>query len=121
MHTIPIVEVMKQLPISEVEETLDNFLRPIMERLPDKRLGRIVPLGVQGILGSESPVILQMAQSIAHSEGETWPVAKRLYGLLWNERFSHARKARVTKMQTHWLVSHPPAWQRTGSLGYRGL
>jgi hypothetical protein len=60
-----------------------------MERLPDKRLGRVVPLSVQGILGSESPVILQMAQSISRSEGETWAVAKRMYGLIWNKRFSH--------------------------------
>lgn len=89
MDTIPIAEVMKQLPIAEIEDSLTIFLQPIMERLPDKRLGRVVPLSVQGMLGSESPVVLQMAQSIAHSEGETWAVAKRMYGLLWNERFSH--------------------------------
>jgi hypothetical protein len=89
MHTIPIVEVMKQLPISEIEESLTNFLRPMMERLPDKRLGRVVPLSVQGILGSESPVVLQMAQSISRSEGKTWAVAKRMYGLIWNKRISH--------------------------------
>ena len=89
MHTIPIKEVMKQLPIAEVEASLTNFLRPMMERLPDKRLGRVVRLSVQGILGSESPVVLQMAQSISRREGETWAVAKRLYGLIWNKRFSH--------------------------------
>lgn len=89
MHTIPIEEVMKQLPLAEIEASMTDFLQPIMARLPDKRLGRVVPLSVQGILGSESPVVLQMAQAVSHSEGETWAVAKRLYGLLWNERFSH--------------------------------
>lgn len=89
MDTIPIKEVMTQLPIAEIEESMTDFLRPIMERLPDKRLGRVVPLSVQGILGSESPIVLQMAQAVSRSEGETWAVAKRLYGLLWNERFSH--------------------------------
>jgi hypothetical protein len=89
MDTIPIKEVMKQLPLTEIEEMLVEFLQPIMERLPDKRLGRVVPLSVEGILGSESPVVLQMAQAVAASEGETWAVAKRMYGLLWNERFSH--------------------------------
>lgn len=89
MDTIPIKEVMKQLPMAEIEESMADFLQPIMERLPDKRLGRVVPLSVQGILGSESPVVLQMAQSISRCEGETWSVAKRMYGLLWNERFSH--------------------------------
>ena len=113
MHTIPIAEVMKQLPIAEMEESLTDFLRPIMDRLPDKRLGRIVPLSVQGILGSESPVVLQMAQAISHSEGETWAVAKRLYGLLWNERFSHEEmseglsaisKSNVDKASPEYLV-----------------
>lgn len=89
MDTIPIPEVMKQLPIAEIEDSLTNFLQPIMKQLPDKRLGRVVPLSVQGILGSESPVVLQMAQSVSRSEGETWAVAKRMYGLIWNERFSH--------------------------------
>jgi hypothetical protein len=89
MNTIPITEVMKQLPVAELEDSLTNFLQPIMEQLPDKRLGRVVPLSVQGILGSESPVVLHMAQSVSHNEGETWAVAKRMYGLIWNERFSH--------------------------------
>lgn len=113
MHTIPIAEVMKQLPIAEMEESLTDFLRPIMDRLPDKRLGRVVPLSVQGILGSESPVVLQMAQAISHHEGETWAVAKRLYGLLWNERFSHEEmseglsaisKSNVDKASPEYLV-----------------
>ncbi|HEX6384944.1 MAG TPA: hypothetical protein VF177_09770 [Anaerolineae bacterium] len=113
MDTIPIKEVMKQLPIAEVEESLTKFLRPIMERLPDKRLGRVVPLSVQGILGSESPVVLQMAQAISHSEGETWAVAKRLYGLIWNKRFSHEEmseglyaisKSNVDKARPEYLV-----------------
>jgi len=89
MYTIPIEEVMKQLPMSEIEESLTGFLHPIMEQLPDERLGRVVSLSVQGILGSESPIVLRMAQSIARNEGETWAVAKRMYGLLWNKRFSH--------------------------------
>lgn len=90
MNTIAINEVMEQLPIGELETSLTEFLGPIMERLPEKRLGKVVPLSVRGIVGSESPVVLQMAQAVSHSEGETWSVAKRMYGLLWNERFSHA-------------------------------
>lgn len=89
MTTIAINEVIGQLPTAEIERSLSEFLKPIRERLPDKRLGQVVQLSVQGILGSESPVVLQMAQAISHSEGETWLVAKRMYGLLWNERFSH--------------------------------
>jgi hypothetical protein len=71
---------MKQLPMLEIEESLTDFLQPIIKRLPDKRLGRVAPLSVQGILGSESPVVLQMAQAVSRTEGETWAVAKRMYG-----------------------------------------
>ncbi|HRQ37622.1 MAG TPA: hypothetical protein PLD25_06885 [Chloroflexota bacterium] len=49
MNTIPIAEVMKQLPTLEIEACLADFLQPIMERLPDKRLSRVVPLSVQGV------------------------------------------------------------------------
>ena len=113
MNTIPIAEVMEQLPMLEIEESLTDFLQPIIERLPDKRLGRVVPLSVQGILGSESPVVLQMAQAISRTEGETWAVAKRMYGLLWNERFDHQdiseglyaiSKANVAAAQPDYLV-----------------
>lgn len=90
MKSIAINQVLAQLPIAEVEASLDEFLAPIMERLPDVRLGRVVRLSVQGILGSESPVVLRMAQAISASEGETWSVAKRMYGLLGNARFSQA-------------------------------
>ena len=113
MKTIPIKEVMQQLPMQEIEESLTDFLQPIIERLPDKRLGRVTPLSVQGILGSESPVVLQMAQAVSRTEGETWAVAKRMYGLLWNERFDHQdmseglyaiSKANVDAAQPDYLV-----------------
>ncbi|MEM7126058.1 MAG: hypothetical protein AAF702_07010 [Chloroflexota bacterium] len=89
MNRIAINEVLDQLPIEELESSLNEFLSPIIERMPEKRLGKVVPLSVQGILGSESPVVLQMAQAVSSNKGETWSVAKRMYGLLWNERLSH--------------------------------
>ncbi len=94
-----------------------------MTRLPDKRLGRIVWLSVQGILGSESPVVLQMAKAISHNEGETWAVAKQMYSLLWNERFSYEEmragfyrpspnRMSIRRVQTIWTSSSfPSAYQ----------
>lgn len=90
MTTIAVNDVLEQLPVSEVQASLAEFLEPMMECLPDKRLGRVVPLAVQGILGSSSPVVTQMAQSVSRLESEVWPAAKRIYGLLHNERLSHA-------------------------------
>jgi hypothetical protein len=82
-------EVVANLPIVELENELSTFLKPMREQLPDKRLGRVGNLAVQGILAGQSPRVTQMAQGIA-GEGETsWPVAKRLYRFIWNARFSH--------------------------------
>jgi hypothetical protein len=113
MSRMAMQEVLEALPVREVEESLKTFLRPIIERMPDVRLGRVVALSIQGIVGSESPVVLQMAQAIGQSEGEVWGIAKRLYGLLSNERLSHSdlsqglyeiSQANVAQAQPEYLV-----------------
>jgi len=39
-----------------------------------------------GILGSETPVITEMARTNSKAEGETWPIAKRIYRFINNKR-----------------------------------
>lgn len=90
MNTIAANTVLDQLPVAEVQASLRAFLAPMMTRLPDKRLGRVVALAVHGIWGSQSPVVAPMAQVVSRSESAVWPAAKRLYRLLHSERFSHA-------------------------------
>lgn len=90
MTTIAVSDMLDQLPLAEVQASLREYLAPMMEVLPDKRLGRVVPLAVQGILGSESPVVTQMAQTVARTESGVWPAAKRIYRLLQNDRFTHS-------------------------------
>ena len=63
MKDITVKEVLAKLPGRELETSMRTFLRPIMEYLRDKRLQEVGPLAVQGIRGSESPVVTQMAQS----------------------------------------------------------
>ena len=82
-------EVLDRLPVAELTNSMETFLKPMMEILPDKRLQRVVPLAVRGILGSESPVVTQIAQTVARSESGVWAAAKRIYRFLDNERFSH--------------------------------
>lgn len=82
-------EVLDRLPTAELENSLETFLKPMMAILPDKRLQGVVPLAVRGILGSESPVVTQMAQSVARTESGVWAAAKRMYRFLANERFSY--------------------------------
>ena len=46
-------------------------------------------LAVQGILGSQSPLLTDMARGVVREEETIWPAAKRLYRFVWNKRFSH--------------------------------
>ena len=89
MTTIAVSEVLDQLPVQELATDMHHFLSPMMAVLPDKRLQAVVPLAVQGILGSESPVVTRMAQVVARTESQVWAAAKRMYRLLENERFDH--------------------------------
>jgi hypothetical protein len=77
-----------------LEQTVRTFVRPVAELLPDRRLGRVVGMAVQGILGGESPVVTEMTQSGSRREGSPWAKAKRVYRFLANERFSHRALAK---------------------------
>ena len=64
MFSIAIKEVLAKLPIAQLGESLMQFVQPFIEGLPDVRLQRVVPQAVQGILGSQTPVVTGMAQRI---------------------------------------------------------
>ena len=88
MFSIPIQEVLAKLPIAQLGETLMQFVQPFVEGMPDRRLQRVVPQAVQGILGSQTPVVTGMAQSTSRLEADVWPTAKRIYRFLHNPRLS---------------------------------
>jgi len=77
------------LPVEELGHTLREFLEPVTDHLPDKRLRLVGQLAVQGILGGQSPMVTQMARGVIHQQETVRPVAKRLYRFIWNQRFSH--------------------------------
>lgn len=89
MHTILQNDTIGKLPMSELTTTLDKFLEPVSRHLPEKRLREVGKLAVQGVLGGQSPLVTQMARGVAREEETIWPMAKRLYRFLWNQRFSH--------------------------------
>ena len=69
-----------------LKETIGAHVRPLTQLQPDKRLKAVVECIILGILGSETPVITEIAQSNSKAEGETWPIAKRIYRFLSNLR-----------------------------------
>ena len=89
MIDIAVKAVLNKLPVAELETSLHTYLKPMMTTLPDKRLQQVVPLAVRGIIGSETPVVTQMAQTVARTESGVWAAAKRVYRFLDNERFTH--------------------------------
>ena len=89
MNTILENEAVANLPVAELENELETFLRPVSVQLPEERLRRVGKLAVQGIIAGQSPMVTQMARGVIR-EGETiWPMAKRLYRFIWNKRFNH--------------------------------
>jgi len=76
MFSIAIKEVLAKLPIAHLGEALSQFVQPFVEGMPDLRLQRVVPQAVQGILGSQTPVVTGMAQSTSRLEADVWPTAK---------------------------------------------
>jgi hypothetical protein len=89
MENIPLSDIFAKMPVEELEQSLNGFLTPMMEYLPEERLRRIVPEAVRGILAQETPVIAAMAQSTPRQERSCWAEAKRIYRFVWNERFNH--------------------------------
>ncbi len=82
-------EVIAKLPDEELRRELEHFLGPVLAQLPDMRLRRTALMAVEGIMGAKSPVITKMAQAVAGRREGTWPLAKRLYRLVWSRRLSH--------------------------------
>ena len=89
MDSILQSDVLDKLPVDELEAALETFLEPVLMHLPEKRLRDVVQRIVQGILGSQSPLITQMARGVAREKKTIWPMSKRFYRFMWNSRFSH--------------------------------
>lgn len=111
MGSIPQNKVIDKLPVAELQADLDRFLQPVLRRLPEKRLRAVGKLAVQGILGSQSPLLTQMARGVVR-EGETiWPAAKRFYRFVWNERFSHRDLLKgLYGMAQRTVAEHKPSY-----------
>ena len=113
MESVLIRDVLDNLPVPELEQSLTTFLAPMTALLPDRRLQRVVRLAVRGILAGETPVVTAMAQSVARTEADPWPAAKRIYRLLNNPRVPphrltkglyHLARATVAQEQPAYLV-----------------
>ncbi len=88
MPSIPIQDLLAKLPTAELWATLNNFLAPMLQMLPDTRLRRVLPLAVAGIIASQSPLVTRISQPNPSPNSKLWATAKRIYRLLSNKRVS---------------------------------
>ena len=84
--TITLETILAKLPIGKLTETIEAHVLPLLRLLPDKRLGAVIQIMILGILGGETPVITGMARTNSKADGESWPIAKRIYRFLYNRR-----------------------------------
>ncbi len=89
MPSISHCDLLAKLPTDEMQRRLDEFLRPVNDLLPDRRLRAVTALLTQGIVASQSPTITQIARGHARWEETIWPTTKRGYRFLANPRFTH--------------------------------
>src|SRR5512140_1467240 len=78
-----------KLPVDELKASLEAFLQPVNELLPDRRLRAVTALLTQGIVASQSPIITQIARGSARVDDTIWPTTKRGYRFLANPHFTH--------------------------------
>ena len=110
MASIQQDEAIGKLPVGELQAELALFLQPVLRRLPEQRLRAVGKLAVQGVLGSQSPLLTHMARGVAREEETIWPTAKRFYRFVWNERFSHRDLLKgLYGMAQRTVVEHKPS------------
>jgi len=81
--------LLAKLPAAELKASLQSFLAPVWAHLPEERLRQVSLLAVQGILAAQSPVLSEMARRGQPEQASSWPLAKRFYRFVANERFDH--------------------------------
>jgi hypothetical protein len=89
MLNISLTDIFAKMPVEELDRTMNDFLSPMTEVLPEERLRRVVPLAIRGILAQETPVIAAMAQSVSRQKMDCWAAAKRIYRFVENKRIHH--------------------------------
>ena len=87
--SIPFNAILAKLPVAKLEESLTQFIEPMIALLPDERLKKVVVLAIQCMLSCQTPVVTAMARAVSRLEASTWAAAKRIYRFLRNERFDH--------------------------------
>ena len=89
MPTLPQTNLLGKMPVSELRTSLQEFVQPVTELLPDPRLRAVAQLITRGLAAAESPIVTRIARGAGHTDETVWPASKRIYHFLANERLTH--------------------------------
>lgn len=88
MPTLTQNVTLANLPVTDLDSSLREFLSPFVELLPDARLKQVAHLMTHGLVTSQSPIVTQIARGAGHADETIWPTCQRAYRFLSNPRFS---------------------------------
>ena len=77
MPTIAQASPIAKLPVTELNDSLQAFLEPVTELLPDARLSAVAELITRGLVASQSPIVTQIARGAGHLDQTVWPTCQR--------------------------------------------
>jgi hypothetical protein len=109
MPTIAQTHLLDKLPVEDLNTSLDTFLEPVADLLPDRRHGAVLDLLVRGIVASQSPLITQIARGASHLDDTIWPTCQRGYRFLGNKRFSYRTLRKGLYRRAQQVVATDPA------------
>lgn len=66
MPSIHQKDVIANLPADELQVSLQKFLQPITDLLPDVRLCAVAELMIQGVVARQSPIVTRIARHALH-------------------------------------------------------
>jgi hypothetical protein len=111
MTTVAQTQALANLPISELNQSMHEFLQPLVELLPDVRLGAVAELIVRGLVTSQSPLVTQIARGASHTDETIWPTCQRAYRFLSNPRFSSRTLNKgLYRVAQRAVAEQPPAY-----------
>jgi hypothetical protein len=111
MSSISHNELLAKLPADELRTSLQQFLEPVADLLPDGRLRPVAELITQGIVTSQSPIVTQIARGAGALDQTIWPTCKRAYRFLSNEHFTHRTLLKgLYHIAQHTVAAQSPAY-----------
>jgi hypothetical protein len=111
MSSISHNELLAKLPADELRTSLQQFLEPVADLLPDVRLRPVAELITQGIVTSQSPIVTQIARGAGSLDQTIWPTCKRAYRFLSNEHFTHRTLLKgLYHIAQHTVAAQSPAY-----------